>query len=178
MQVVRHLTYAGEDGARIDVDGRHGHKTDDIASVQAAFVDQSRYFTGRTTTLLRLTRHVDLHEHRPAGRAPPDLDREFRAVDRLPQRDVWRQRAHFVALQTTDEVPPWRVALRRQCLRFGNEILRAVLTEVDGIGGDGGSDLFEPDLFRHNDERHVVGRAAGGARRGADPLADLGQSRC
>src|SRR3954447_21304011 len=124
MQVVRHLTYAREDRARIDVDGRHGHKTDDIASVPPAFVDQLAHFTGRTTTLLRLTRHVHLHEHRAAGRAPPHLDGELRAVDRLPQRDVWRQRAHLVALQTTDEVPPWRVVLRRQRLGFGNKILR------------------------------------------------------
>ena len=156
---------------------RHGHQSLDAASVRPARVDERGAPRRARTPLLRLTRHVDLHEHRGAGRAPADLGRELRRGRPTATARPRRDGAHLVALQPPDEVPPQtrrrdvarapRPSPTRSWARFSPRS-----TAPAAIAARTSS---RPTSLVTTTSVTASGSRPGGARRGRDALAHLGE---
>ena len=115
-------------------------------------------------------RHRRRARSRPSGAPPPrspprapahrgsagDLGAQLGAVDRLPAPDPRRELPHLVALQLPEEVPP-RAASTRGVLR--QQLLGAVLADVDDAGVDDRSDAAASTVLVAADQRRPPGRA-------------------
>ena len=116
---------------------------------------------GRAPALLRLTGHIDLHEHRarPGARRPISAASSSRSTDSHSATCGATART-LLRCSRPMKCQRGAASSRRERLGLRGEILRAVLAEVDRAGGDRDPHVVEADLLRHDDERHRVGVAA------------------
>src|SRR5205823_14022822 len=120
--------------------------------------------------------HVHLPEDPRPRRAPPDLRRELFAVYRLPERDIWRNGVHLVALQPPDEVPARHgVAGVSERARFRDQVLGAVLAEIGRARVEDVANGVDTDGLGHDDQRDLTWFTAGIPRRGVDTRPNLGE---
>ena len=101
-----------------------------------------------------------------------DLGGEPQGVERVQHGDVRQHLPDLVALQPADEVPARIEAHARGLLGLRDELLRAVLPEVDLPGGERLLDGVDGMRLGHADDGDPVGVAPGALTRRRDALAD------
>ena len=130
-------------------------------------VPQSPQFVRPKPALAGLPGDVHLQQNlrrQPVlARDPVDRGEQLLAVDRVRQGRRRQHLADFVPLHLPDLVPPDRAAVFVRAVagvreRRGplGELLRAVLTEVPGAGGDQGGDLLVGGVLRNGDQGNLA----------------------
>ena len=154
-----------EPGPRVVARRRDRHQAGDGQPEPGQLVAERRGGVGRATTLLGLAGEVDLDQDGRPRRVAGEHGSELRAVDGLPAHDPRGERAHLVALERTEEVPPRGRSVARELGGLGQQLLGPVLPQVDEPGRERGVEARGGNGLRRRHEADATGippRPSGG----------------